>query len=42
MSDFNNTKSDQGGKWVFSKSIRRNGRVIYRKNGGVFRFWVKD
>lgn len=26
---------------VFTPYITRNGRVIYRKNGGVFHFWVR-
>lgn len=26
---------------IFTPYIVRNGRIIYRKNGGVFHFWVK-
>lgn len=32
----------RGGRWVYTRSIRKNGRVIYPKNGKVFRFWVED
>lgn len=28
--------------WVYSRYITIKGRRIYRKNGGVFRFWVDD
>lgn len=36
-------EASQGGRWVYSRSIRlKNGRVIYPKNGRVFRFWVED
>ena len=31
-----------GGRWVVCRSIRKNGRVIYPKNGKCFRFWVDD
>lgn len=37
------TNSPQGGRWVYSRSIRlKNGRVIYPKTSRFFRFWVKD
>ena len=42
MEALNNSKLGQGGRWVICRSIRRNGRIIYPKNGKVFRFWVKD
>lgn len=29
-----------GGHWVICRSIRKNGRTIYPKNGKCFRFWV--
>lgn len=28
--------------WIYTPYITRNGRRIYRKNGGMFRFWVDD
>jgi len=31
-----------GGHWVICRYIVKNGRKIYRKNGGCFRFWVDD
>ncbi len=30
------------GHWVYARSIRKGGRVIYPKNGKFFRFWVED
>lgn len=36
------TKPAKAGHWVFARYIRKNGRVIYPKNGKVFRFWVED
>lgn len=30
------------GRWVYCRSIRKNGRVIYPKNGQFFRFWVEN
>jgi len=33
---------EEGGHWVFCRSIRKNGKVIYPKKGQFFRFWVKD
>lgn len=30
------------GRWVFARSIRRNGKRVYHPTGGVFRFWVRD
>lgn len=36
-------ENQQGGRWVFCRSIRlKNGRVIYPKNAQFFRFWVKE
>jgi len=35
-------EAPEGGRWVFARSIRKNGRVIYPKKGQFFRFWVKD
>lgn len=36
-------RPDRGrGRWVYSRSITRNGKRIYHPTGGVFRFWVKD
>lgn len=37
MAASNNSAS---GHWVYCRSIRKNGRVIYPKNGRFFRFWV--
>lgn len=34
------SKNTSGGRWVYCRSIRKNGRVIYPKNGKFFRFWV--
>lgn len=31
-----------GGRWVICRYIRKNGRLIYPKNGKCFRFWVDD
>lgn len=31
-----------GGDWVFSRYVTRNGRRIYHPNGGVFRFPAKS
>ena len=31
-----------GGHWVVCRYIRKNGRLIYPKNGKCFRFWVDD
>lgn len=28
--------------WIYSKYITVKGRRIYRKDGGVFRFWVDE
>lgn len=39
MTTNENTK---GGRWVFARCIRKNGRVIYPKNARFFRFWVED
>lgn len=36
------TSKEEGGHWVICRSIRKNGKVIYPKNGQLFRFWVKD
>lgn len=38
------TKEDSrnSGRWVYARYIRRNGRIVYPKNGRVFRFWVDD
>lgn len=30
------------GHWVYSPYVTRNGKRIYRKGGGVYRFWVED
>lgn len=27
---------------VFCRCIRRNGKLVYPKNGRFFRFWVKN
>ena len=27
---------------VFCRYIRKNGKIIYPKNGGFFHFWVED
>lgn len=27
---------------VFCRYIRKNGKIIYPKNGGFFHFWVDD
>ena len=35
-------ESNQGGRWVYARSIRKNGRTIYPKNGRFFRFWVAN
>ncbi len=36
-------ESNQGGRWVYARSIRRkDGRVVYPKKAKFFRFWVKD
>lgn len=32
----------RGGRWVYCRYIRKNGRVIYPKNGKMFRFWVDN
>ena len=29
-------------RWVYTRSIVRNGKRIYHPKGGVFRFKVKD
>ena len=42
MTNFSNVKPMESGHYVFSKFVTRNGKRIYRKNGKVFRFWVKD
>ena len=42
MSDFSNAKPSGAGHYVFSRYITRNGKKIYRPNGKVYRFWVKD
>ena len=31
-----------GEKEIFTPYITKNGVRIYRKNGGMFHFWVKD
>jgi hypothetical protein len=31
-----------GGRWVFCRYIRKNGRIIYPKRGQFFRFWVEE
>lgn len=37
------TKNENdGGHWVYARYIRKNGRVIYPKNGRFFRFWVAN
>lgn len=36
------TEKPTDGHWVFCRSIRKNGRVIYPKRGQFFRFWVKN
>jgi hypothetical protein len=41
MTTFN--ENEPGGHWVYTPYIRlKDGRVIYRRGGGVFRFWVAD
>jgi hypothetical protein len=35
-------EKSSGGRWVICRCIRKNGRVIYPKNGKFFRFWVDD
>lgn len=42
MADFSNTKPSGAGHYVFSRFITRNGVRIYKPNGKVYRFWVKD
>lgn len=37
-----NPENLSGGRWVICRSIRKNGQVIYPKNGKYFRFWVND
>ena len=27
---------------VFCRYIRKNGKIIYPKNGGFFHFWIED
>lgn len=36
------TTEKSGGRWVYARSIRKNGRVIYPKRAKFFRFWVPD
>jgi len=40
MSSFK--EAPAGYKYVFTKSIRRKGKTIYKKNGGYFVFLVKE
>ena len=36
-------ENPRGGRWVYARYIRRkDGRIIYPKNGRVFCFWVED
>lgn len=35
-------ENETGGRWVYARSITKNGRVIYPKKARFFRFWVKD
>lgn len=28
--------------WIYTPYITKNGIKIYRKNGGMFKFWVDD
>jgi hypothetical protein len=35
-------ENSRGGHWVYARSIRKNGRVIYPKNARFFRFWAND
>lgn len=35
-------QNTKGGRWVFARCIRKNGRVIYPKKARFFRFWVED
>lgn len=30
------------GRWVYCRSIVKNGRTIYPKKAKFFRFWVED
>ncbi len=32
----------KNGRWIFCRCFRhwRTGKLVYRKNGGFFRFWV--
>lgn len=35
-------ENERGGRWVYARYIRRNGKIVYPKNARFFRFWVKD
>lgn len=35
-------ENNGGGRWVYARSITKNGRVIYPKRARFFRFWVAD
>lgn len=35
-------ENTRGGRWIYARYIRRNGRIIYPKNAQFFRFWVND
>ncbi len=34
--------TNENGRWVYCRYIRRNGKIIYPKNAQFFRFWVSN